>query len=72
VLIIRRSDFINTSFIVTLCRWPSGAPVERGLIIIIIIIIIIYSYFIIYLFLYFTYIYYYYYLFLLLFIINTI
>jgi hypothetical protein len=32
VLIIRRSYFINAaSGILTLCRWPSGAQVERGL-----------------------------------------
>ena len=30
VLIIRRSNCINTaSAIVTLCKWPSGAQVER-------------------------------------------
>jgi len=32
VLIIRRSKLYYTvSGIVTLCRWPSGARVERGL-----------------------------------------
>ena len=32
VLIIRRSNLINTtSGIVTLCKWPSGAQVEREL-----------------------------------------
>ena len=32
VLIIRRSKLYYTlSGIVTLCRWPSGAQVERGL-----------------------------------------
>jgi len=34
VLIIRRSKLYYTaSGIVTLCRWPSGAQVERGLLI---------------------------------------
>jgi len=33
VLIIRRSKLYYTaSGIVTLCRWPSGAQVERGLV----------------------------------------
>jgi len=34
VLIIKRSKLYYTaSGIVTLCRWPSGAQVERGLLI---------------------------------------
>jgi hypothetical protein len=33
VLIIRKSNCINAACgIVTLCRWPSGAQVERGLV----------------------------------------